>query len=58
MVPSAHSATGDRGLAPVAAPPAEKRALFADLVDGVPLPALGRLDLDSLARAAAPGLRR
>ncbi len=33
---------------------AEKRALFADLIDGVPMNALGRLDLDSLLRAAAP----
>jgi SNF2 family DNA or RNA helicase len=33
---------------------AEKRALFADLVDGVPMNALVRLDLDSLLRAAAP----
>ncbi len=32
----------------------EKRALFADWVDGVPASALGRLDLDSLIRAAAP----
>jgi SNF2 family DNA or RNA helicase len=32
----------------------EKRALFADLIDGVPASALGRLDLDSLIRAAAP----
>lgn len=32
----------------------EKRALFADLIDGVPANALGRLDLDSLVRAAAP----
>jgi SNF2 family DNA or RNA helicase len=36
---------------------AEKRALFADLVDGVPMRALARLDLDSLIRAVAPGLR-
>jgi SNF2 family DNA or RNA helicase len=33
---------------------AEKRALFADIVDGVPVGALARLDLDSLVRAAAP----
>ena len=33
----------------------EKRALFADLIDGVPTRALGALDLDSLLRAAAPG---
>ena len=32
----------------------EKRALFADLIDGVPAQALGRLDLDTLLRAAAP----
>jgi SNF2 family DNA or RNA helicase len=32
----------------------EKRALFADLIDGVPTSSLGRLDLDSLLRAAAP----
>ena len=32
----------------------EKRALFADWVDGVPANALGRLDLDSLIHAAAP----
>lgn len=32
----------------------EKRALFADLIDGVPAQALGRLDLDALLRAAAP----
>ncbi len=32
----------------------EKRALFSDLIDGVPASALGRLDLDSLIRAAAP----
>ena len=36
---------------------AEKRALFADLVDGVTTAALGRLDLDSLLRAAAPSFR-
>jgi hypothetical protein len=35
----------------------EKRALFADLIDGVPMNALARLDLDSLLRAAAPRLR-
>ena len=33
---------------------AEKRALFADLVDGVPVTALARLDLGSLVRTAAP----
>jgi SNF2 family DNA or RNA helicase len=33
----------------------KKRALFADLIDGVPARALGALDLDSLLRAAAPG---
>ena len=32
----------------------EKRRLFSDLIDGVPTRALGRLDLDSLLRAAAP----
>ncbi len=32
----------------------EKRALFADLVDGVALGGLKRLDLDSLLHAAAP----
>jgi SNF2 family DNA or RNA helicase len=32
----------------------EKRALFSDLIDGVPTRALGRLDLDDLLRAAAP----
>ncbi len=32
----------------------EKRALFSDLIDGVPAKALGRLDLDTLLRAAAP----
>lgn len=32
----------------------EKRALFADVVDGVTTATLGRLDLDSLIRAAAP----
>lgn len=35
----------------------EKRALFADLVDGLPMNALARLDLDSLLRAAAPRFR-
>jgi SNF2 family DNA or RNA helicase len=35
----------------------EKRALFADLVDGVTTNALARLDLDSLLRAAVPGFR-
>ena len=34
----------------------DKRALFADLVDGVPMNGLTRLDLDSLLRAAAPRL--
>ena len=34
--------------------PRGKRALFADLIDGVPASSLGRLDLDSLLRAAAP----
>jgi SNF2 family DNA or RNA helicase len=34
---------------------AEKRALFADVVDGVSTTTLRRLDLDSLVRAAAPG---
>lgn len=34
----------------------EKRALFADLVDGVATAALGRLDLDTLLRAVAPRL--
>jgi SNF2 family DNA or RNA helicase len=33
----------------------EKRALFSDLIDGVPAHALRGLDLDSLLRAAAPG---
>ena len=33
----------------------EKKALFADLIDGVPAAALGRLDLDTLLQAAAPG---
>ena len=33
----------------------EKKALFADLIDGVSTRALGRLDLDALLRAAAPG---
>ena len=32
----------------------EKRALFADLIDGVPASSLGRLDLDTLLHAAAP----
>ncbi len=32
----------------------EKKALFANLIDGVPTRSLGRLDLDSLLRAAAP----
>jgi len=32
----------------------EKRALFADVIDGVTTATLGRLDLDSLLRAAAP----
>ena len=32
----------------------EKRALFSDLIDGVPASSLGRLDLDALLRAAAP----
>jgi SNF2 family DNA or RNA helicase len=32
----------------------KKRALFADLIDGVPVTALGRLDLDGLVRAAVP----
>ena len=32
----------------------EKRALFADLIDGVPASSLGRLDLDALLHAAAP----
>jgi SNF2 family DNA or RNA helicase len=32
----------------------EKRALFADVIDGVTTATLGRLDLDSLIRAAAP----
>ena len=36
----------------------EKRALFADLVDGVPINSLTRLDLDSLLRAAAPRFYR
>jgi SNF2 family DNA or RNA helicase len=40
----------------IAAILAEKRALFADLVDGVPMRALGRLDLDTLLRAPAPRL--
>jgi SNF2 family DNA or RNA helicase len=34
----------------------DKRTLFADLVDGVPMNGLTRLDLDSLLRAAAPRL--
>ena len=34
---------------------ADKRILFADVVDGVSTAALRRLDLDSLVRAAAPG---
>jgi SNF2 family DNA or RNA helicase len=33
---------------------AEKRALFADVIDGVTTATLGRLDLDSLIRAAVP----
>lgn len=33
----------------------EKKALFSDLIDGVPASSLGRLDLDTLLRAAAPG---
>jgi SNF2 family DNA or RNA helicase len=37
---------------------AEKRALFADVIDGVSTNALGRLDLDSLLRAAVPDFRR
>jgi SNF2 family DNA or RNA helicase len=37
---------------------AEKRALFADVIDGVGTDALGRLDLDSLLRAALPDFRR
>ena len=32
----------------------EKKALFADIVDGVPTRSLGKLDLDTLLRAAAP----
>lgn len=36
----------------------EKRALFADVIDGVGTGALGRLDIDSLLQAAAPGFRR
>lgn len=36
---------------------AEKRALFADPVDGVTTNALARLDLDSLLRVAAPRFR-
>jgi SNF2 family DNA or RNA helicase len=32
----------------------EKRVLFADVIDGVTTATLGRLDLDSLIRAAAP----
>jgi SNF2 family DNA or RNA helicase len=36
----------------------EKRALFADVIDGVNTGALARLDLDSLLRAAVPGFRR
>jgi SNF2 family DNA or RNA helicase len=35
----------------------EKRALFADVIDGVTASALGRLDLDSLLRAAAPSFQ-
>jgi SNF2 family DNA or RNA helicase len=37
---------------------AEKRALFADVIDGVGTGALARLDIDSLLQAAAPGFRR
>jgi SNF2 family DNA or RNA helicase len=33
----------------------QKRALFADVVDGIGTRILGRLDLDSLLRAAVPG---
>jgi SNF2 family DNA or RNA helicase len=36
----------------------EKRVLFADLVDGVPMNALTRFDLDSLLQAAAPRFYR
>jgi SNF2 family DNA or RNA helicase len=32
----------------------QKRALFSDLIDGIPTHALGRLDLDTLLRAAVP----
>jgi SNF2 family DNA or RNA helicase len=35
----------------------EKRALFADVIDGVTTTALCRLDLDNLLRAAAPSFR-
>ena len=35
----------------------EKRALFADVIDGVTTTALSRLDLDSLLRAAAPSFQ-
>lgn len=35
----------------------EKRALFADVIDGVTTTTLGRLDIDSLLRAAAPSFR-
>jgi SNF2 family DNA or RNA helicase len=35
----------------------EKRALFADVIDGMTTTTLGRLDLDSLLRAAAPSFR-
>jgi SNF2 family DNA or RNA helicase len=37
---------------------AEKRALFADVIDGVSTGALGRLDIDLLLRAALPDFRR
>ncbi len=36
----------------------EKRVLFADLIDGVPMNALTRLDLDTLLHAAAPRFYR
>jgi SNF2 family DNA or RNA helicase len=35
----------------------EKRALFADLIDGMPMSALARLDLESLLRATSPNFR-
>ncbi|MGH7191610.1 MAG: DEAD/DEAH box helicase, partial [Acetobacteraceae bacterium] len=36
----------------------EKRRLFANIIDGVAMPALDRLDLEDLLRAAVPNFRR